>query len=224
MKNTLSILAFSVAAAFSGASQAVVPTINGGTAAFSSGYDQSNVLDTSTALNANNVVTKWATDYASAGGANNTFLSFDFGVAQIFSSIMYTDRTSSGGLPSSYARGNYDYVTKYSYTFSLDGSFTDLPSSTTFISTLLTVPGTALSGPGSFGLPLSDFQHTDAISNVAARYVRWNVVSTIGSNPGAADFQFTTSPVPEPEVYSMMLAGLGVMGGFVIRRRRNRNS
>ena len=35
-----------------------------------------------------------------------------------------------------------------------------------------------------------------------------------------ADLGITTSPVPEPETYAMMLAGLGALG-FLARRRRN---
>jgi len=33
--------------------------------------------------------------------------------------------------------------------------------------------------------------------------------------------RFSTTPIPEPETYAMMLAGLGLMG-FVARRRKQR--
>lgn len=39
-----------------------------------------------------------------------------------------------------------------------------------------------------------------------------------GAGPGLSHFALFTSPVPEPETYVLMLAGLGVMG-FVAKRR-----
>src|SRR5438132_5651437 len=39
---------------------------------------------------------QYVTDYASAGGGINTFLSFDFGQQYNFAAILFTDRTTSG--------------------------------------------------------------------------------------------------------------------------------
>ena len=48
------------------------------------------------------------------------------------------------------------------------------------------------------------------------------VLTVMGNSKGgsyAGDFNLTLAPVPEPETYAMMLAGLGILG-FLARRRK----
>lgn len=42
---------------------------------------------------------------------------------------------------------------------------------------------------------------------------------TYDGDGGTAVFAYNTTPVPEPETYAMMLAGLGVLGGLARRRK-----
>lgn len=192
---TLSLLlAFGAANAgtIANSSVTILPTSS---AAFS-GYGQANALDSS-----------FSSDFASAGLAASTHLDFYFGSAFSFSQIQYTDRTSSGNINNSNFFGTFDYVTKYQYVFSNNASFSDIVGTVTKDVTVPTLPS------------LTSFTHTDAIPSITAQYVRWQVLATNGANPGAANFQFTATPVPEPEIYAMLLAGLGLMGTIARRRK-----
>ena len=72
------------------------------------------------------------------------------------------------------------------------------------------ITGVSLS-PGSFPLPASDlsFDAHDVLVNVEDEYLTSNIVIDVTS----------TSAVPEPAGWTMMLAGLG-LAGAVLRRRR----
>ena len=68
--------------------------------------------------------------------------------------------------------------------------------------------GTSLGAPGTLSLA------------VAADGYFYKVTGVV-SAPGAAySLASSITPVPEPETYAMMLAGLGALG-FLARRRRN---
>ena len=62
------------------------------------------------------------------------------------------------------------------------------------------------------------FSSDEAIDQVAFTSESWNQ-----QDPGKAAFEVAnisvTAPIPEPETYALMLAGLGLMG-FIARRRR----
>jgi hypothetical protein len=206
MKSMLSILGFTVLGVLSGGAQAANVVNNTSVTILTSsstpyaGYGQSAALD----VNLN----KYLTDFAGLNTGVGTHLDFNFGSAQTFTQIQYTDRTSSGGANGSNTLGTFDFVTQYQYTFATDASFNNVVG--TFTSAVFSTPGTATS--------FLDFQHTDALPAITAQYVKWQVLSTIGSNPGASNFQFTVTAVPEPETYALLLAGLGLMGAIVRRR------
>jgi hypothetical protein len=160
------------------------------------GYERSYALDAAA-----------LTDFAGNGTGNATHLDFDFGSALTFSQIVYTDRTSSGAANAVPFFGTYDYVSSYQYVFANDASFTDIVGT---VSASYAVPGGTIS--------LVDFQHTDAIPNITAQYLRWSVVSANGVNPGAQNFEFTA--VPEPMTAGLF--GLGLLGLAGMRRRSTR--
>jgi hypothetical protein len=127
----------------------------------------------------------FAFDYASAGQGTNTFVDFDFGVATLISQIVYTDRTTAGGANGSGIVGagaSSDNVTGYDLIFDDASDF----------ATPLFTQG--VSSPG--------FSNTDpAVSingglGIMARFVRFDVTASNGSNVGGSEIQFFT--VPEP--------------------------
>ena len=82
---------------------------------------------------------------------------------------------------------------------------------------MIEIDGVSFTGNGSLG----------ALANSSNANTRW---ATFTSETGMHDFSITTgtvafeiavtNPVPEPETYALMLAGLGAIG-FVARRRKN---
>ena len=198
----LKSLSVSLAAlAISGAASAAIVdnstvTILGTSSTAYSGYAAANALDSAN---------RYATDFAGNGTGASTHLDFMFAAPTTFSSIVYTDRTSSGGANGSNSFGTTDYVTQYQYVFATDAAFSNIVG--TYLSQIYTAPV----GPTSY----LNFQHTDSINALTAQYVRFAVVSARGANPGAADFQFST--VPEPG--SLALLGLGLLGFIATRRK-----
>jgi hypothetical protein len=85
----------------------------------------------------------------------------------------------------------------------------------TFDTVTLTGPsgliGTLLPGSSSFELSGSSF---------ASGYYVLNVIGHATGGQAAYAVQMDVTPVPEPETYALMLAGLGLLG-LVARRRKN---
>jgi hypothetical protein len=151
----------------------------------------------------------YSTDFASFSQGTSTHLDFDFGGKKTFTQIVYTDRTSSGSSNGSNVLGTFDYVTQYQYIFSNDPTFATNVGTVT--SPMLTTP----SSPSSY----LDFQTTLSIPNLNAQYVRWQVISTNGVNPGASNFDFYAA-VPEPTSTTLGVIGATGLAGVGLLRRR----
>ncbi len=198
------LLAFASLTLF-GAAAFADPIVVGGFPAYP-GYPQTDAIDTG--------ANKYATDYASLGGNTATFLQFAFSVPKTFSSVLVTDRTSSGGANGSFVLGTYDYTTSFTLNFYSDAAFTNLVGSVT---------GTrATPGPGVNTLPFSAFQTLVNVPNVTAQYVQYQVNQVNpnspygGQNPGLADITFNV--VPEPSALFLM----GTVALFVTYKVRKR--
>jgi hypothetical protein len=165
------------------------------------GYERPFALDTG--------ADRFVTDFASMGQGVNTQLDFDFGRPIAFAEIRYTDRTTSGGPNGAFVGGTSDFVRSYQYIFATDAAFTNV------VRTLMVGPLAIPAQPTN----IASFQTTTVIPNITAQYLRWDVLTTDGANPGAADFQFT-AVVPEPS--SLALAALGAIGLLRYGWRRQR--
>jgi hypothetical protein len=61
-----------------------------------------------------------------------------------------------------------------------------------------------------------------AVNDVSAGAYYWAVAGdAVGANGGVYLYSANTAPVPEPETYAMMLAGLGLLGFVGKRRMKN---
>jgi MYXO-CTERM domain-containing protein len=179
------------------------------------GYPQTDAIDGN-----------FTTDYASNGLGTSTHLDFSFGTPVTFNSIMYTDRTSSGGDNGSDSMGTYDFVTEFEYIFATDINFTNV------VATVEVPHPVPAECTGNTCPNLSDFQVTTTLeAPITAEYVKWQVIQTNpdspsgGLNPGAAEFSFNTSPAdtatPEPGPLTLIAAG-GLAFAVGIRRRHAR--
>jgi hypothetical protein len=183
---------------------AILPT---STAALTT-YEWSNTLDTG--------ANKYLTDYAAATfndvahpyGLVN--LDIDLGAQLTISSILYTDRTSSGGANGVGSYGLGVFATQIEYIFSNSADFSSVLYS-------IVVDRTAPSSPASY----LDFQTTTAIPLVTAQYVRFEILAINGAglHPGAASLEFT-DPVANPEPSTNVLLGTGILIGLLFVRRR----
>jgi hypothetical protein len=147
------------------------------------GYGGGSAWDATFAIDTTTTGTndQYVTDYASAGGGTSTFITFDLGQQYTLSAILYTDRTTSGAGNGAFKGGTNDFVTSYTYTFSNDMTFATNVGQ-------VTVNVNAPNQPTS----VDSFQTLSIFSPPIgpAEYVMWQVVTTNGVNPGAADFAF----------------------------------
>jgi hypothetical protein len=99
--------------------------------------------------------------------------------------------------------GTSDFVTEFQYIFFADPAFTSM---ITYIDGSHPTPECNVCTPAD----LSSFQVTTPVdAPVTAQYVRWQVVSANGANPGAADISFTI--VPEPGSFAAGAVGILIL-------------
>jgi hypothetical protein len=141
------------------------------------------------------------TDYASNNQADDTFINFDFGEPTLITQVNYSDRIS--GTPQ-----GADNVTAFNLIFSDDAIFG--------------------AGDTVVNVPSPLFANTDIVpinggAGIMAQFLQWDVVTTTGVNPGAAEFAFFTTEfeaVPEPASIAIWsIAAAAVFAGLVWRRR-----
>jgi hypothetical protein len=149
------------------------------------------------------------TDYASNSFGAATHLDMDFGAAQTFQSIAYTDRVTSGGPNGKFLGGTFDFVTSFEYVFATDASFKNIVGTVTVSVPLPLVKPTSA----------ADFLTTTSIPGITAEFVRWQVLTTNGVNPGASNFAFTVGATATPEPGSLALFGAGFAALCLFRRR-----
>jgi hypothetical protein len=82
--------------------------------------------------------------------------------------------------------------------------------------------GNVGSGTNIGEFAFSNTSSSATFTSLAAGSYYYVVSGKVGANAVAASYALTSqaSPVPEPETYALMLAGLGA-GGFIFLRRRN---
>jgi len=78
----------------------------------------------------------------------------------------------------------------------------------------------SFSSAGSVNSPLNFFLLTNTSSTAANPATDSKYAGTWTFNKDTAQLTYMTAPVPEPETYAMMLAGLGLVGFMVSRRRK----
>lgn len=80
-----------------------------------------------------------------------------------------------------------------------------------------------LSNTGLLGGPSFSTTATGSFTPTVNPYSLTIGVAIVRSSPGTTtgDLNFTVTPIPEPQTYALMLAGLGAIG-FMARRRRTR--
>lgn len=78
--------------------------------------------------------------------------------------------------------------------------------------------GTVTGDPGSGGWT-SIFSFSPLTASGSPYYIHIDGITKEGSSHATYSGTLTLSPIPEPETYAMILAGLGLMG-FIARRRK----
>lgn len=86
-------------------------------------------------------------------------------------------------------------------------------------------PSNGVGSPGNAGLNIENRIHFFGINGGAGP--QWNDYPTSPISPQTMPVAYiveTTAPVPEPETYAMMLAGLGLLGVMALRRKQKLNA
>ena len=108
------------------------------------------------------------------------------------------------------------------FTVTLHDNFTNFSLVSGVNATLFNIPPSL---PPLYSTVGSSFQNLTPFSLPAGAYeLRISGTSLVGSGgyfSGHMTLATTTAPIPEPETYAMMLAGLGLMGFVARRRKRN---
>lgn len=141
---------------------------------------------------------------AHADGLQNDLGVLDSGAGLSFSSLSDADQAS-----------NFFHLYHFELgaSGSIVGSFANLVGAT--------LDRVKLAGNGNFLWSTLDKDLSFSYDNVAEGYYALYV---FGSNTGGVSSysgNMMAQPVPEPETYGMLLAGLGLIGAAVARRRKN---
>lgn len=85
--------------------------------------------------------------------------------------------------------------------------------------------GVSLTGPAVWNsTPIDKTPSSFSFLNLVAGTYALHVVGFADGDDGgiyAGAFKFTAAPVPEPETYALMLAGLGIVGFMASRRKQS---
>jgi len=205
-------------------------------ALFTIGLTQSAMADTTTVVNFDSVDTS-AYGYVTGAPVISFLNNYGISFSSTYSNIApYIEATPSYfGSVSTNLFTTGGQATYYTYTLGFSNPIDSLSFTTPSFgyATMAAWSATAYSADntvlGSVGNPNLTFSGTAAasytLSGPAIQYVLFSsdAESWAGTNLTIDSLQFTApvAPVPEPETYAMLLAGLGLMG-FTARRRKNK--
>lgn len=188
----------------SAAAVTIVPVSATPSSAFA-GYAASNAIDVGPGAQ--------FSDWAANGGGAGATLRLDLGAVYTLSSASVTDRVTSGGPNNGFFGGLFDFTTQYSLAGYTDATFTTMIGTPIIVNVAL---------PGSPPVSPAGFLTTPGLGGLTTRYIQYTVLATQGANPGLSNISFEgrLAVVPEPESWTMLLGGFGLVGLAARRRRR----
>ena len=192
-----------LAAGFAVSAQAAIVIPISATASSSYlGFDASNAIDTGVGSS----TTDWASNTQGVGST----LFLNLGAVYSLASVSVTDRVTSGAGNGSYVGGLTDFTTSFSLTVYTDSSFTTAIGSPLVFNKSVPVSPTGV----------SDFLSTFTFASLSGQYIGYTVLAPgTANNPGLANISFTTTAVPEPTTWALIVVGFGLVG-FAARRRK----